>query len=54
MSGVGNADGVIRIQDGVIAGALGLAASGSVGAYLIAVAGAAVLIGLLKMLGVMK
>jgi uncharacterized membrane protein YeaQ/YmgE (transglycosylase-associated protein family) len=37
-----------------LAGALGLAASGSVGAYLIAVAGAAVLIGLLKMLGVMR
>ena len=37
-----------------LAGALGIAAAGSVGAYLIAVAGAVVLIGLLKALGVFK
>lgn len=37
-----------------IAGAMGIGAGSQVGAYLIAIAGAAVLIGLLKVLGVFK
>ena len=37
-----------------LAGVLGIGAGGTVGAYLIAVLGAAVLIGLLKALGVFK
>lgn len=37
-----------------IAGQMGLGASSEIGAYAIAVAGAAVLIGLLKVLGVLK
>ena len=37
-----------------LAGVLGIGAGGQVGAYLIAIAGAAVLIGLLKALGVFK
>lgn len=37
-----------------IAGQLGMAAGGSVGRWLIAVAGAAVLIGILKALGIFK
>jgi uncharacterized membrane protein YeaQ/YmgE (transglycosylase-associated protein family) len=36
-----------------IAGMMGIGAGGAIGAYLIAVAGAAVLIGLLKMVGVL-
>jgi len=37
-----------------LAGLLGIGAGGTIGAYLIAVLGAVVLIGLLKALGVMK
>ena len=37
-----------------LAGALGLGATSKLGGYLVAVAGAAVLIGLLKALGVLK
>ena len=37
-----------------LAGVLGIGAGGTIGAYLIAVLGAAVLIGLLKAIGVLK
>jgi uncharacterized membrane protein YeaQ/YmgE (transglycosylase-associated protein family) len=37
-----------------LAGALGIAASGTIGSWIVAVAGAAILIALLKVLGIFK
>ena len=43
-----------QCRENVLAGVLGIGAAGTIGAYLIAVVGAVVLIGILKALGVFK